>query len=851
MSAFTAFPPVLRLQRAALLALLAMVLAACSSNTGAPTVVNQPTNNGGSQTNAYTGPPPGNADIQSFQVAFWNNVRVSDKCGGCHFAGGQAPLFARSDDVNQAYTAALPYVNMMDVAQSTFITKVGGGHNCWLADPAACASILQQWIQAWIGGGSAAVSAVNLVPPPVQTVQSGKILPAPTDPAYGAALSSFETNVWTPVLERFCVDCHRPDSPTAQSPYFASRDPAQAYSAAQPLMNLNTPSQSRLVQRLAEELHHCWPTTAGGAPDCPGSASTMLAAITRFADTIAITPVDPTLVLSKALSLTQGTIASGGSRYDGAVIAKYEFQTGTGGIAYDTSGVSPGADLQFSAPAGAGDACSWVLGWGVNISQGCRLQATTTASAKLAKLIQPTGAFSIEVWAAPADVAQTAAWILSYSGSDTTRNVTLGQNAQQYAGRTRTSSTSTDGTPELDTSKTAMFAQAALQHVVLTYDPVNGQKLYVNGTYTGDVDPAKPGTFANWDNSFALVLGNEVGGGSTHQWQGVIKFAAIHNAALTPAQVAQNFAAGVGQRYYLLFDVSDLAGTPSSYIVMLASQYDNYSYLLTRPTFLVLNGGTPPSGVQISGIRIGMNSAIVNQGQAFTTVNTTLGGSDYTQNGQMLSTVGTVVASDKGAANDMFFLSFDQFGTHQHVFVDPTQPSAAPVPAGTTPQPDVGVKTYAQLNYALSTLTGVPMTNTAVTTVFNSVQQSMPSTYQLGAFQSSQQMAVSQLAGAYCGELVKTGSYRDAFFGTGLDSVLTSDAGSFFASPSNQNIVINPLVTKVVGTGVAPTASAAIQSELPALFARMPTLTTTPITVQAATQAACTAVLGSGALLFQ
>jgi hypothetical protein len=825
---------------------LALLLAACSSSGGPSTVVNQPTSNN-TQLNAYNGPTPQNADTQAFEVNFWNNVRPTNRCGGCHYAGGQSPQFARSDDVNKAYAAALPEVNMTNPAQSAFVVQVGGGHNCWLGDNGACALTMQQWIQNWIGGGGATTSSVQLTAPPAQPVQSSKILPSPGDPTYAAALSAFGQDVWTPVLEKYCIDCHRPDSPTAQSPYFASTDVAQAYSYAQPLMNLNTPAQSRFVERLADELHHCWPTTPGGAPDCPGSATAMLNAITAFANTIPITPVDPSLLLSQQLALTQGTIASGGNRFDGSMIAKYEFQTGIGNTAYDTSGVNPEADLAFSSSS----ACTWVLGWGVSFAQGCKLQATTASSSKLTSLIQPTNAFSLEVWAAPANVAQTSAWIMSYSGSDTTRNVTLGQNAQQYEGLTRTSSTNTNGGTALMTSMAGMFAQAALQHVVLTYDPTHGQKIYVNGVYTGDADPSKPGTFATWDNTFALVLGGEVSG--KEQWQGVIKLAAVHNAALTPAQVAQNFAAGVGQRYYLLFDVSSLSGIPGSYIVLLASQYDNYSYLLTHPTFLVLNSSTVPANFAIQGMRIGMNGAVLNQAQAWSTLNVTVGGSNYsTVNGQVLSGVGTVVPSDKGAANDMFFLSFDQFGTHLHAYVDPTQPSSAPTPSGTTPQPDVGVKTYAQLNYAMSAITGVPMSDQVVASVFNATQQSMPSSAQLAAFQSSQQMAISQLATAYCSELVANSSYRDAFFGSGLDGSLSSSGGTFFASTSNQNIVINPLVARAVGTGVAPTAASAIQAELPALFARIPSLpVTTPVTVQSATQAACTAVLGSGALLFQ
>ena len=85
--------------------------------------------------------------------------------------------------------------------------------------------------------------------------------------------------------------------------------------------------------------------------------------------------------------------------------------------------------------------------------------------------------------------------------------------------------------PQLQTPTAAMVLQASLQHVVLTYDPVNGRQIYVNGADTGVTDPQKGGTISNWDDTFALVLGNEVS--SDRSWQGLIKFVAIHNRALT------------------------------------------------------------------------------------------------------------------------------------------------------------------------------------------------------------------------------------------------------------------------------------------------------------------------------
>jgi hypothetical protein len=53
------------------------------------------------------------------------------------------------------------------------------------------------------------------------------------------------------------------------------------------------------------------------------------------------------------------------------------------------------------------------------------------------------------------------------------------------------------------------------------------------------------------------LLGNETSG---NRVAGTVRFAAIFNHALTQEQVQQNFAAGVGERYFLLFDVSALTG---------------------------------------------------------------------------------------------------------------------------------------------------------------------------------------------------------------------------------------------------------------------------------------------------
>ena len=832
-------PPGRPLLAAAAGLLLAALLAGCGPS-GPATQVNQPT---GSTSNvgAYKGPAPASKDVQAFQVSLWNNIRSSDRCGGCHYAGGQSPQFARSDDVNLAYQAALPLVNSSQPGESTLVLQVGGGHNCWVASPQACADTMLTWIQNWIGGGVGASAKVQLVPPPQQSVGGTRTWPA-TPPA---AFVSLWGTPSTPILQHFCGPCHSPDAATPQAPYFASPDVNQAYIEAQPKINLDDPAASRLVERLANESHHCWATSPGGAPDCPGSAAQMLAAITQLANAIPPTSVPSSWVISKALMLKQGIIASGGSRYDADTIAKYEFKEGTGSLAYDTSGVSPEADLTVSGNV------TWDQAWGVIFGQGSRAQALTTSSQKIANLVQTTGEYSIELWASPANITQTKANIVSYSGSDTARDVTLGQNAAQYQAQTRSDKTDTNGDPPLLTSATGAFAQAALQHIVLTYDPVNGQKLYVNGQFTGDVDPNGGGSLANWDNTFALVLGNETTG--DRQWLGEIRLLAIHDSALTAAQIQQNYSAGVGQKYYLLFDVSSIVGIPESYIMMTAAQYDNYSYLFYDPTFISLTANAQPQNIPVAGIRIGINGQIPTVGQSFSTVNTTIGGAAYTAaNGQLLASVGAVIGVDTGVTSDMIFLSFDQLGNQSNVYVEPAVPPN-PVATDNTPQPDLGVHTFAELNAAMSAVTGVPVSDSAVATAYAALEQSLPAVPQISAFTASEQTAISQLAGAYCSELVSNASYRDKFFGTGLDGNLTSTSASFFGTSgpnSNQSVVVTPLVAALaVGTTVDPTYATALQSELTALLNGIPNLQLGyTATVQVATQAACQAALGSAAL---
>jgi len=258
--------------------------------------------------------------------------------------------------VNLAYNDALGVVNLSQPDQSRMVIKVAGGHNCWLASPQACADILTTWIKNWAGGVSSGGTQIQLVAPADKTVGSTKVFPASANDNGNA---SFAQTVY-PLLSQFCSRCHSASATTPQTPYFASSDVDEAYAAAQAKINLDTPSLSRFYVRLHDESHNCWVAPGDVAVSCPKSSATMLAAIQAFVDGIVPTQVDPALVLSKALTLYDGTIASGGNRYDTGVIAKWQFKEGMGIIADDTSGVDPALNLTL-----AGDT-SWVGGWGVS-----------------------------------------------------------------------------------------------------------------------------------------------------------------------------------------------------------------------------------------------------------------------------------------------------------------------------------------------------------------------------------------------------------------------------------------------------------------------------------------------------
>jgi len=287
-------------------------------------------------------------------------------------------------------------------------------------------------------------------------------------------------------------------------------------------------------------------------------------------------------------------------------------------------------------------------------------------------------------------------------------------------------------------------------------------------------------------------------------------------------------------------------------VMFKASQYDAYSYLFDKPTFISLDPAAQPGSIPIQGMRIGINGAEAGVGQAYATLNTSVTNANYSSaTGQLLSTVGTIIALEKGPSSDLFFLSFDQIGAQTHVRTAPVVPTPAP-PADQPEAPQMGVRNFAELNASMATITGVPVSDPNVLATYTLVKQQLPSVPDIQSFLASQQIGVAQLAIQYCDSLVESGQAGTFFPGLNF----TAAPATAFADPTP---LINPLLSNGMGVNLAtqPT-NAGVSTELSTLVGDLvncnisdPSCTTTPTRTKTIAKAACAAVLGSGAVLIK
>jgi len=831
-----------------------VILSACGNDTGNIENLEKQTNN-----QKYNGPGPNTPDIQNFKREFWAKLNDTENCGACHDLDGTGTTkFVRTDDVNVAYLEALSVVDVNDIPASSIVTKMSDGHNCWLGSDQDCADAIVSYIEAWQVAESELAGQIILDPPVINDAGATKNFPSG---AQGNGENSFEQTVY-PLLTEYCASCHSDSSANPQAPFFANQssidaEAAQtalesAYEAAKSKLDLDTPSNSRMVLRLREEFHNCW------TANCQADAQQMENAIQQFTGNIELQPIDSNLIISKAMKMGDAMIASSGIRHEDDVIALYEFKTGSGNTAYDTSGVTPALPLTLNTSV------SWVLGFGVEMQNGGKAQGSVANSKKLSDFIKASGEYAIEAWVVPGNIVQNGTSIVTYSGGGDTRNFTMGQSQYNYDFRNRNNAADLT---TLSTADADEDLQATLQHVVMNFSPVAGKpslgtaplgrSIYVNGvftgvideandTYTEDVDdpedPDTAGLLTSWNDTYAFALGNEPGGSTGTQWKGKIRMLAIHSRALTQTQISQNLEVGVGQKFFMLFSIADLINIPDSYVLFLVEQFDNTAYLFNKPTFINLDPEyVPESPIAIKGMRIGINSKEAVAGQAFGNMDVIVDADNYVAGaGQVLSEYGTIISVEKGPDADEFFLSFEQLGEGSNPLVEsvPAPRTYPNDPAGNISS-DIGMRTFDEINATMAATTGVtqainlsaqsldtlvqkesqyrqdvgngsagtPLTLTEqLNKTFTFYRQQLPSVENIKGFLPSHQMAVAQLSVKYCDVLVET---NPSFFKDETNSTfaLGSAPGSAFSTAAERNKVMYPLLQSIMNVDGAEVLS--------------------------------------------
>jgi hypothetical protein len=771
----------------------------------------------------YSGPPPSTDDVQSFKLTVWDNLSGQDRCGQCHGIG-QVPDFVNLDDINIAYASANTIVDLSSPKDSRMVTKVGSGHNCWLTSDSACADTIISFINAWAGDTADSSNSIILEEPPIRDPGASKSFPDDS--------TTFAATIH-PVLIANCAGCHTDSAALAIAPFFAQADPDAAYEAAKSKINLDTPANSRFVLRLRNEFHNCW-------TDCASNATEMENAIIAFADQIPLTEVDPSLLISKALFLTDGIVASGGGRYDASAIAVWNFKTGSGETAFDTSGVEPAIHLNLSG------SYNWVGGWGIQIVDG-KAQGSTASSKKLHDLITATGEYSIETWVVPANVTQEGpAGIVNYSAGTTNRNFTLGQTLYNYNYLNRSSETNENGEADVSTDDAAEILQTSLQHVVATFSPTEGRKIFVNSILVASESDNEGfetgGTLNDWNDTYAFVLGNEVS--SDRLFAGTFRMVAIHNRALTQDQVVQNFDVGVGEKFFMLFSISHLVDLPDSYVMYEVSQYDSFSYLFAEPTYINLNSDSVPDNIDMEKIRIAINGKEAITGQAYRNLIANANATDYnSETGQLLSRLGTVINLEKGPESDEFFITFEKINGQENPFVEPPVPAPA-APLDLEPRPEIGIRDFAEINATMAQATGISMANPDVMATYQAVKQQMPTLTDIDVFVSSQQMGVTQLAIEYCSALIEDTTARANYF-VGFDFSATTSVA--FDSAAKRNIIYDALIAETIGANIATQPSdVEIKAELNSLTDKLSGANTETVV-----KAVCAATIANAAMLVQ
>ena len=601
-----------------------------------------------------------------------------------------------------------------------------------------------------------------------------------------------------PILTANCTECHEGNGPG--SPHIAHPSASTAYSNVvnQGKVDLADPPSSRIVQKVAGG-HQCWTPAAPvqGQGNCQTNADVLTAAIADWADIIDFgnggVSINETLS-SNTLRLSDGVQDTQGERYAEDLIVFYDFKEGQGDLIRD----QVASDNRPVNMRLTGD-YEWMSSWGVQFND-AKAVATGNSFKLHRDIAHPqtgTGQFTVELWATNANVVQDGpARLVTYSRNQNQRNFMIGQRAYNWVFRNRAllDPITGNGTPALETYAADQDAQDRLQHVVVTFDQYRGRRIYVDGRWTDDVDPQGPGRLWNWEDNpdYVLAFGDEVNNEDRH-WEGQLRMVAIYNAALTGAQVLQNFNAGVGRRLLMRFDISQWT-SPGSAVEMVVSEFDDYSYMLCNPVYETLN----PTEFRMANLQVAVNGEVATSGQGFSTLDAQITGPQ-----QVLSQQCAVVprGPNSDPATDEFTLVFEHLNGFENPIVDDPAGQVF-VRMDATSRPELGLRDFERINQTMAAVTGVDPQTQAIRDTYAEIQQQLPNGYDLRTFVSSQQVGIAKLGLEYCDQLVEADVLLpplQRYFGAFPMDEVPEIA---FTDPNDRILLFDVLYDQMVGDGL-------------------------------------------------
>jgi hypothetical protein len=222
----------------------------------------------------------------------------------------------------------------------------------------------------------------------------------------------------------------------------------------------------------------------------------------------------------------------GGGRVTSGLLALYTFREGSGQVVHDLSGVVPALDLQIQTDPDGGKAAFVDGGFQITSSA---LAASSSPATKIIAAFQAGGAVTVETWVTPANTTQTLARIAGVSGGNSQHDIGLDQDGTDYYALMNTST----GLAELYSSTNTVATRR--QHVVVTRAPDATRRIFVDGLESGTDNQPDAGA-SSWNTTFGVTCGNATD--FSAPWVGTYHLVAFYDHALTPAEIAQNFAAG-------------------------------------------------------------------------------------------------------------------------------------------------------------------------------------------------------------------------------------------------------------------------------------------------------------------